>query len=85
MVIDHIAKPHYMQVLGRGKSTKLKDTKLCSVLSLIEMLLKPVQNIQGSGFDAWAVEMAEAAKHKNVFCKLSGLVNEVLQSIVYKC
>jgi len=44
MVIDHIAKPHYMQA---------------------------------SGFDSWAADMTEAAKHKNVFCKLSGLVNEV--------
>jgi len=44
MVIDHIAKPHYMQA---------------------------------TGFDSWAADMGEAAKHKNVFCKLSGLVNEV--------
>jgi len=43
MVIDHIAKPNYVQ----------------------------------NGFEQWAKDMAEAAKFKNVYCKLSGLINEV--------
>ena len=37
-------------------------------------------NVQATGFDSWAADMGEAAKHKNVFCKLSGLVNEVSQT-----
>jgi len=44
MVIDHIAKPHYMQ---------------------------------GELFSEWAADMTAAAKWPNVYCKLSGLINEV--------
>ena len=36
--------------------------------------------MQASDFDSWAADMTEAAKHKNVFCKLSGLVNEVIHT-----
>jgi len=44
MVIDHIAKPHFLQA---------------------------------SEFDTWAAGMAAAAQYPNVYCKLSGLINEV--------
>ena len=67
MVIDHIAKPHYMQARQHSWDEAQLRTgiKTC---------------IQASGYDSWAADMAEAAKHKNVFCKLSGLVNEVIQT-----
>ena len=85
---QHGDRPHRQATLhagaGKGKKHKIERYKTVPMLSSIEIWIKPVQNIQGSGFDEWAVEMAEAAKHKNVFCKLSGLVNEVLQSIIYK-
>ena len=42
---------------------------------VIDNIAKP--NYVQSGFQQWAKDMAEAAKFKNVYCKLSGLINEV--------
>ena len=43
MVIDHIAKPNYLE----------------------------------NGFNEWAEDMSALARYRNVYCKLSGMVNEV--------
>ena len=32
---------------------------------------------QGENFPQWAEDMTAAAAHPNVYCKLSGLINEV--------
>ena len=32
---------------------------------------------QGENFPQWAEDMKAAAAHPNVYCKLSGLINEV--------
>jgi len=42
---------------------------------VIDHIGKP--NYVQNGFDEWAKDIAEAAKYKNVYCKLSGLINEV--------
>jgi len=42
---------------------------------VIDHIGKP--NYVENEFEQWAKDMAEAAKYKNVFCKLSGLINEV--------
>jgi L-fuconolactonase len=58
MVIDHIAKPHYLEV-GWMVATA---------------------HVQAGGFAEWAADMAAAAGHPNVYCKLSGLINEVMMA-----
>jgi len=50
-----------------GKFPKLK--------MVINHIGKP--NYVQNGFEMWAKDIAEAAKFKNVYCKLSGLINEV--------
>lgn len=41
---------------------------------VIDHLSKP--NIKEGQFDQWAIEIKAAAKHGNVFCKLSGMITE---------
>jgi len=51
-------------------------SKLPQLKMVIDHIGKP-EYVRGDMFQEWAKDISEAAKHKNVYCKLSGLINEV--------
>ena len=73
MVIDHIAKPHFLQVPGSPGSPESPGSPGSPGSPTLS---------QASEFDTWAAGMAAAPQYPNVYCKLSGLINEVQTSSV---
>ena len=67
-----------MSILFKGSFSTIKNipevaTKIPDLKIVINHIAKPF----GSDFKTWAEEMTKASKFRNVYCKLSGLNDEV--------
>jgi len=70
LCFDLQAQPKHLKAIAEvaGKFPGLK--------MVLDHLAKP-EYLKEDGFKVWAEDILEVAKHKNVFCKLSGMINEV--------
>jgi len=70
LCFDLQAQPKHLKHIAvvAGKFPKLK--------MVLDHLAKP-NYLKENGFEEWAEDITEVARNKNVFCKLSGMINEV--------
>jgi len=70
LCFDLQAYPQHLKYIAvvAAKFPKLK--------MVLDHLAKP-NYLEENGFEKWALDITEVAKQKNVYCKLSGMINEV--------